>query len=38
MATGPKCFRCRYDMPSGPVDPVCLAESIAAFVMFGLNG
>ena len=38
MATGPRCFKCRYDMPSGPVDPVDLVLSITALVMLEVNG
>ena len=31
MATGPRCFKCRYDMPSEPVDPVDFVLSITVF-------
>ena len=37
MATRPRCFNCRSDMPSGPVDPFCPVLSITVFVMLGVN-
>ena len=38
MATGPRCFKCRYEMPSGPVQEVGFVRSIAALVMLGVIG
>jgi len=38
MDTCSRCFRCRYEMPSGPVVEVCLVRSIADLVMFGVKG
>ena len=38
MAAGPRCFRCRYDTPSGPVDPVDFVLSITVLVMLGGKG
>ena len=38
MATGPRCFKCRYDMPSGPVDPVDFVLSITVLIMLGVKG
>ena len=33
MACGPRCFRCKLDMPSGPVLVVFFARLIAAVVI-----
>ena len=38
MATGPRCFKCLYVMPLGPVAEVYLACSIASLVTFGVKG
>ena len=38
MACGPKCFRCKYEMPSGPVDEVFFVLRIASTVMPVVNG
>ena len=38
MATGPNCFRCLYEIPSGPTDEVGIVCSVAFFVMLGLKG
>ncbi len=38
MACGPRCFRCRYEMPSGPVDVVCFVLRMASTVMAVLKG
>ena len=38
MATGPRCFKCRYDMPSVPVNPVSFVLSITVLVMLGVEG
>ena len=37
MATGPSCFRYRYEMSSGPTEEVDLVCSIAFFVMLGVK-
>ena len=38
MATGPSCFRCLYEMPSGPTEEVGFVCSIACLVMLGVKG
>ena len=38
MAIGPRCFRCRYVMSSGPAVEVDLVSCIAVLVMFGVEG
>ena len=38
MATGPSCFRCLYEMPSGLTEEVGFVCSIACFVMLGVKG
>ena len=37
MACGPRCFKCKLEMPSGTVDLVFLAALIAAMVVCGVN-
>ena len=37
MATGPICFRCLYEMPSGPTEEVGFVCSIACLVMLGVK-
>lgn len=38
MACGPKCLRCWYEMPSGPVAEDDFVPRMAAAVMPGVNG
>ena len=38
MATSPRYFKCRYDMPSALVDPFDLVLPITVLVMLGVNG
>ena len=38
MACGPRCLRCMWDMPSGPVEEVCFVECMASWVMAGVKG
>ena len=38
MATNPNCFRCLYEMPSGPIEEVGFVSSIACFVMLRVKG
>ena len=38
MATGPSCFRCLYEKPSGPTEEVGFVCSIPCFVMLGVKG
>ena len=38
MACGPRCFRCKYDMPSGPVEDLFLVLRMACSVMFVVKG
>ena len=35
MAFWPKCFRCRYDMPSGPMEREFLVDLMASTVISG---
>ena len=37
MATGPSCFRCLYEMPSGPTEEVGFVYSIACLVILGVK-
>lgn len=37
MACGPKCLRCMYEMPSGPVADEFFVRLIAAMVCAGVN-
>jgi len=37
MALWPKCFRCRYDMPSGPVEREFLVDLMALTVISGVK-
>ena len=38
MACGPKCFRCKYEIPSGPVEDVFFVLRMASAVMVGVKG
>lgn len=38
MACGPRCLRCRYDIPSGPVEVVFFVRLMASTVMAVVNG
>ena len=38
MATGLSCFRCLYEIPSGPTEEVGFVCSIACLVMLGVKG
>ena len=38
MASGPKCFRCLLDMPSGPVEEVFLQTRMASVTIVGVKG
>ena len=38
MACEPKCFRCKYEMPSGPVEVVFFVLRMAAETIVGVNG
>ena len=38
MASGPKCFRCLLDMPSGPVEEVFLETRMASVTIAGVKG
>ena len=37
MAFWPKCFRCRYDMPSGPMEREFLVDLMALTVISGVK-
>ena len=38
MPCGPRCFRCKFDIPSGPVEEVFLVARMASMVMAGVKG
>ena len=38
MVTGPSCFRCLCEMPSGPTEEVDFVYSIVWFVLMGVKG
>ena len=38
MASGPRCFRCLLDMPSGPVEEVFLETRMASVTIAGVKG
>ena len=38
MATGSSCFRCLYELPSGPTEEMGFICYIACFVMLGVKG
>ena len=37
MACGPRCFRCKYDKPSEPVEDLFFVLQMACSVMFVVN-